>query len=598
MDAEAKKSAIPYVLVAFLCALTLSAHSADRGRINGIALNQRVEKATRESSATLLESAEKYAAEGNFQDALALYAIVYNRIDNSMNDNEKENCIKARLKAGQIFYNQGSYHNALDQFVIGVKLSEEHDIPEYAARMWNNIGNIYCIFLDTGKGIDCYNKAMAICNKYPDRKTKHDIAVNLTGIYCKRGEYDKAKKYFAIAGKTMERNNPVNEYMQQFTECLIMFGENRHKDAVARLKKLAAYSQEKSLEPKYLCFAFQEISNGYQYLNQPDSAIRYLKLCCETAAEHNVLHTFDFTLKELSDFYEQKGNIDMANKYRAKYISIKDSVYNMRDFDAIKNSLFTYEVNKTSREIKDLQQSERDKARTIRTQRLIMLVSVSVIAMICTFLFIVLRQKRQLRRSYMNLYKVNNDFIESQKGLTSRLRELKVQYEADTRKPDSGDTGVPDESTDTEASRTNTRYRTSSLAEKEKLKIADAIRDIMENTLEFCNPDFSLDTVASLIGSNRTYVSQVINDVFKKSFNEYINPYRIHQACSLFRDTQNYGHYTMKAIAECVGYKSYTSFVNSFKKVTGITPSLYQKMTRSEHKDVNGDRSGAHDSLR
>lgn len=34
----------------------------------------------------------------------------------------------------------------------------------------------------------------------------------------------------------------------------------------------------------------------------------------------------------------------------------------------------------------------------------------------------------------------------------------------------------------------------------------------------------------------------------------------------------------MKAIAESVGFKSYTAFVNAFKKITGITPSIYQKI--------------------
>lgn len=31
----------------------------------------------------------------------------------------------------------------------------------------------------------------------------------------------------------------------------------------------------------------------------------------------------------------------------------------------------------------------------------------------------------------------------------------------------------------------------------------------------------------------------------------------------------------MKAVAESVGFKSYSSFVSVFRKVTGITPSLY-----------------------
>ena len=34
----------------------------------------------------------------------------------------------------------------------------------------------------------------------------------------------------------------------------------------------------------------------------------------------------------------------------------------------------------------------------------------------------------------------------------------------------------------------------------------------------------------------------------------------------------------MKAVGESVGFKSYTSFVNTFRKVTGMTPAIYLKM--------------------
>ena len=34
----------------------------------------------------------------------------------------------------------------------------------------------------------------------------------------------------------------------------------------------------------------------------------------------------------------------------------------------------------------------------------------------------------------------------------------------------------------------------------------------------------------------------------------------------------------MKAVAESVGFRSYSSFVSVFRKITGITPSLYQNM--------------------
>lgn len=47
-------------------------------------------------------------------------------------------------------------------------------------------------------------------------------------------------------------------------------------------------------------------------------------------------------------------------------------------------------------------------------------------------------------------------------------------------------------------------------------------------------------------------------------------------------DTENYGSFTLNAIAESVGFKSYSAFVDVFKKTVGITPSLYKEKLKKE----------------
>ena len=47
-------------------------------------------------------------------------------------------------------------------------------------------------------------------------------------------------------------------------------------------------------------------------------------------------------------------------------------------------------------------------------------------------------------------------------------------------------------------------------------------------------------------------------------------------------DTETYGCYNIHGIAESVGYKSTSNFISAFKKVTGMTPSLYKKMAMEE----------------
>lgn len=126
------------------------------------------------------------------------------------------------------------------------------------------------------------------------------------------------------------------------------------------------------------------------------------------------------------------------------------------------------------------------------------------------------------------------------------------------------------------------KYQSSNLADEQKRTILDAINQVMESTDVYCKEDFSLEKLAVLVNSNSKYVSQVINETYHRNFNIYINEYRIQEARIRLADVEKYGNYTIKAIAESVGYKSTTTFTNAFKSITGITPSIFQKMAKED----------------
>ena len=116
---------------------------------------------------------------------------------------------------------------------------------------------------------------------------------------------------------------------------------------------------------------------------------------------------------------------------------------------------------------------------------------------------------------------------------------------------------------------------------REQRELLRAIGNVMEDTLEFCNPDFTLEKMAALVQSKPRYVSQVINESYGKTFNRFVNEYRIKEARIRLADrTGQYAHFTVKAIAQSLGFKSNTNFNALFKELTGITPSMYQDMAR------------------
>ena len=562
-----------YILALLLA--PLPAASADKTQYSWLA-----DRAEGMSSDKIMQLADRYAADGKQGEALVLYAMVYGRWRDGMDDAAKNICVLACKQAGAVYYGRDDYVNALDRFIYGVKLSGQCAEQRYAANLYNNIGNVYGMFLDYEKSIDYYLKAYDYVKKHPDRKVEYIILSNLTGTYTFIDDVANAKKYFRLTERLMDKADPVNVFMRDYMFSLIQVKEGDAAPAIARLKDLARYAVDKKIGPSYVCFAYQEIYNAYALIGRRDSALKYMMMCDEEAGRHNLQHTFAETLKNISEFYEEKGDVAKSNLYKSRYLDIMDSVYDTREFDAVKNSLFSYEVGQTAKEIDDLKKSEEDRLRTIRQQRMVMGGVALLLVVTAVFLAVVWRQKRRLDRSYADLYSVNRDFIDTQGRLTERLRGAS---EALTAKDGEiaalkAELGKAKEPAPEQPETTAVKYQSSSLTDDQARALADAIQDVMENTTAFCDCNFSLSALADLVGSNSKYVSQVINDTFHKSFNDYVNPYRIHLACSRFADTAAYGNLTMKAVAEGVGFKSYTSFVNIFRKVTGIAPSLYRKM--------------------
>ncbi|MDE5703322.1 MAG: AraC family transcriptional regulator, partial [Bacteroidales bacterium] len=127
-------------------------------------------------------------------------------------------------------------------------------------------------------------------------------------------------------------------------------------------------------------------------------------------------------------------------------------------------------------------------------------------------------------------------------------------------------------------------------------KIANDIMRIMETTDDYCAMDYNIDKLAASIHSNARYVSEVINDTFGRNFRDLLNEYRIKVAMVRLNDIEHYGHLTIQAISESVGYKSQATFITAFTKFTGLKPSLYQKLSFERYKkNENGQAKAGGD---
>ena len=97
----------------------------------------------------------------------------------------------------------------------------------------------------------------------------------------------------------------------------------------------------------------------------------------------------------------------------------------------------------------------------------------------------------------------------------------------------------------------------------------------------YLKQECNLHNVSKKINTNTTYVSKVINHFYNKNFNTYINDLRIQYAIVRLKEDSKFRSYSIKSIAEEVGYKSADSFTKYFKQHTGLLPSFYIKRLKT-----------------
>lgn len=98
---------------------------------------------------------------------------------------------------------------------------------------------------------------------------------------------------------------------------------------------------------------------------------------------------------------------------------------------------------------------------------------------------------------------------------------------------------------------------------------------IIENEI-FKNPKITAPEIASMIGIPPHTFSSILNNQYGKRFPDFINTYRINFVIAELDKGTN-GNMSIEGIATEAGFASRSAFYNSFKKITGLTPSEYIK---------------------
>lgn len=551
----------------------------------------------------LMEEGENFQKTNRTDTALGYYVIIVSKYNPMIDTHDKKICVRACVLMGLLYYEKGLYSKAFDTYMKGIRICEDNGFYNLLPELYKNIGNIYGVFNDFAAGIENQEKALRLVEKYPEGndEVKVKLLMNLAGMCSYNSQVDKAKKYYEEMMKYKEKDSLV-EYFYYLNKGLICDVEGKYDSAIMCIKNSISYAEKEKLPVKYICASYSNLVNIYDKKGMTDSTLYYLHLT-EKMTETDELKYINMPILEaLAKIYKLKNNTEKWNYYRMKYLTDADSLFNNNEFNRMKSNQLVYEFDKNARKIEQLSKEKYENEQKVRQQTITIAVICAVTLLIFVLLVMVYLEKRKLKVSYNDLYRKNKDLLEMEKVQRGIRAEYETQIEEQKqqiqkmaeelsykKKQEEVPTGVneapapaADENTtcnEEDDEHKNSAYR---ITEEQRRTILFDINRVMEDTDTICDSEFGLEKLASIINSNSKYVSQVINETYQKNFRAFLNEYRIKEAQLRLMDNDRYANYTIKAIAESVGYKSQANFTELFKKATGITPYMFQKIASEE----------------
>lgn len=443
---------------------------------------------------------------------------------------------------------------------------------------YNAYGIAYMAVSDFDKALEYYQKAYE--NMIEQGRDASAILGNMAVIHNKQFNYQRGLEYFY---KGLEgANKAENPY-------LILRFQNSIATTHAELKEYSkAISMYKKVIPAALklgmkepaALAYGNMGKAFQYLNQPDSAkpkleisvrmleeinkplllVNNLNMLAEIYAEQkdfkkalsllrkseklaNELKSIDLisdVYESYAVYYKEKGELNKALNYQVKYADTRDSIYSKQQKEAIAQLETKFDFRQQQKEIELLNtKNELQQAETSKQKLYVNLSIGGMIAFLLIIVFLFLKYKKT-RSTNKRLTQIN-------------LELLKVEEKNKVLK------------------QSNSKY-----AAAHKDDLLEKIENLMETDKIYVQPKLTIDDFASKLNTNRSYLSQIINKHYETNFNSFINSYRIGEARRLLVYPV-YKNYTIEAIAMEVGFTSKSVFNETFKKESGITPSVFKR---------------------
>ena len=511
-------------------------------------------------SKTLMWMGSHFIATEKYDSALVVYNIVSNRqynIPASNNKTELKRIVSSMNELAVLYTNHFfDYQKAHQNLLNAEKIAKNNEFTDILGNVYSNLANLYliqCSYQNGGiiddKTLIYHKKAFQTSLEANDPLAILSVATNIAHIA------DSPKNMHFLRDDIENFLNwPIPdslnnwEYVKEYCRASVLAANGKYERAL----QLYDNTYRNVYHPFPLnCKAIKsEILDNklhiYTKLNRNQEAIGIINCFFKCGKEDNDHHLLFISYMLLSDYYETQKDSITGDRYELMAHREKDIVLNQNKLLDAEYTEFLFQLDEINAEVQELAYRQ-------RMTKMIAWGIAALVLVVLAFLYLLWRRYRQEQEKNRILYEKNQ-------ALLSADEERRQRIITEQQAP-----------------------RPHQLEESERSDLLHRVFFIMETNDEVYSPDFTLPRLAELVDDTRNNVSEAINQQYHTNFNGVLNEYRIKEACRRISDTEHYGHLTIEAIGQSVGFRSNSNFVSNFKKITGLTPSAYRKQSKPQY---------------
>lgn len=427
-----------------------------------------------------------------------------------------------------------NYGKAIGYFLDGMRLAETRsDYVNYAI-FGANMVVTYNFRKDTtglNYALEVYDVGKRMDDKYIIYYGSYITAM----MYYLEGDIAKAKRYLdetmSLSGDFLDKRGMYSLYAQ------ILAAEGNRKEAERYFRlSIDNVSEESVLTAVSIYMTYAEFLMS---MDRYDEASLILDSGIDLAVRKDN-RVFTYRLYKMkSECYEHLRQPWKALEMYKKYNQESSEVYSLEQEREINELTRKYENERYEKELQQQKLTIIKRSRELQTALFTIVIVVAGLAAI----FLMYHHKNMM---YTRIVKQYKEAIAKQKG----LEETILRYE-------------------------ESRKDAAPQADDKNSGLFIKLEALMRESKVYREKNLTRERVADLMGTNRTYLSQVVNEKTGMSFIHYINSFRIEEALEILSEASN--EIPLKALCSDLGFSSITTFYKLFQEKVGMTPAKYRE---------------------